>query len=79
MAIDFNSGYGMQQMYGMNGANNAPQTGSVMYSLKAKYGCEDCFRKTPQAPAYTMPVLPVPIEVVKPSFWSRIRTSLFGC
>ena len=76
MTINFNSGYGMQ----MNGGVGqiSAQAGSVMQGLKAKYGCEDCFRKTPEPPAYTMPVMPVPREVTNPSFWTRIRTSLLG-
>ena len=76
MAINFNSGFGMPMMGGMN--QISAQTGNVMQSLKAKYGCEDCFRKTPQPPAYTMPVMPVPMNVVKPTLWERINTHLLG-
>jgi len=76
MTINFNSGYGMPMMGGIQ--QQAAQTGNIMQSLKAKYGCEDCFRKTPEPPAYTMPVMPVPMEVVRPSLWTRIRTSLLG-
>lgn len=77
----------MSMNLGFNGYNPAmsggmqaiqAREGSVLSSLRAKYGCEDCFRKTPQPPAYTMPVLPVPMEVVKPGFWTRIRMSLLG-
>jgi len=75
MAINFNSGLGMQ---GGGVSQMSAQTGSVMQGLKAKYGCEDCFRKTPEPPAYTMPVMPVPIEVYHPSFVTRIKTSLLG-
>lgn len=76
MAINFNSGLGNQMMGGMNAIS--AKNGSVLQSLKEEHGCEDCFRRTPQPPAYTMPVMPVPREVVAPSFWTRLRISLLG-
>ena len=76
MSINFGNG-----MVGSAFGGNFGSTGnssSVFYQLKQKYDCGDCFARTPQPPAYSMPVMPVPRAVVtQPNiierFWNKIQ------
>ena len=66
-----NYGMGMMGM-GMTGGQN------VFQMFKAQYGCEDCNRKEPYWTEWPKPVMPVPPEVVNPSFSSKIKKIMAG-
>lgn len=69
-------GIGSPAMMGMMGGMSGG--GNVLQSLKAKYGCEDCYKKQPYWVECPKPVMPVPNEVINPKITSKIRKIIFG-
>ena len=82
MSVNFNPAFGNNSMMGMSqtgGMNNsAGGNGNVMQSFKAKYGCEDCYKKSPYWVECATPIQPVPLEVIKPNKIKGIFSRLFG-
>ncbi len=72
MAFNFGSGFGYPMMTGGMGYGNVNQY------FKGKYGCEDCFRKTPYLREFPKPMIPNKISERKFSFWQYFLNKISG-
>lgn len=70
------SPYGMMGMMDMTGGMYGNV--STMQTLKAKYACDDCYKKHPYWVECATPVMPVPYEVVNPGILPRVQRLFFG-
>ena len=55
--------------------NNCTNTNNY---FKNKYGCEDCFRKSPYPVEYPKPIIPSNSSSMRPSFIKQFFNRLFG-
>lgn len=69
----------MNPMMTMGMMNSSSETGgNVFIHFKQKYGCEDCFQKTPVPTPCSIHLDPLPKEALKPSFWTILKRNILG-
>lgn len=81
MTFGLGNGFGNPMLGGMNsmmGMNFTSGSGNVHQYYLQKYGCEDCFRKTPYQQPFPKPIMPVAREENNLSFFSRIIKKIMG-
>lgn len=74
MTLNIGGGFSYPMMGPMSGMGS----GNMQQYFKSKYGCEDCFYKQPYWQELPKPVMPMPRESIKPSFWKRLLNKITG-
>jgi len=79
MSINFGyGGYGMMNNMNMMGGMQGYGGGNTFQSISAQYSCPMCYQNGPVPYNYQTFVNPLPPEVSKPSFFSRIFRRIMG-
>ena len=79
MAVNFGDGFsGMSGMNTMGMGGGMSGSGNVFQYYQSKYGCEDCFRKSPYIQEFPKPFIPEPKNSLNPSWWQRFLHNVFG-
>jgi len=62
----------------MQGTSGAGGSGNMFQYYLNKYGCEDCFKKSPYPQEYPKPFTPEPKGALKPSLTRRFLNNVTG-